>query len=91
MGLGIAVIDLAVNWRPKEGLTIFESLENIICIFFPFRNFTEIRWQSSILSSAEQVQMHTAVNSVLEFQAKFLKSNVWNPLILAILLYHVAP
>ena len=33
MGFGIEAVDLAANWRPKAGLTIFESLNNIICEF----------------------------------------------------------
>ena len=34
MGFGIEAVDMAANWRPKEGLTIFESLDNIIYDFF---------------------------------------------------------
>ena len=36
MGFGIEAVDMAANWRPKEGLTIFESLDNIICKFCLF-------------------------------------------------------
>ena len=36
MGFGIEAVDMAASCRPKEGLTILESLDNIIPSFSKF-------------------------------------------------------
>ena len=57
--IGFGIVDMAANWRPKEGVTIFESLDNMVDNFC---NFLPISISLlSVLSSAASAQ-HTVTD-----------------------------